>query len=123
VRRARLTLIEDDCCSATFDDEVPLTAAKAWDTTGSVIYCGSLHKILAPGMRLGWITAGKWQARVEMLKFGLSRPNEMLTQIAVAEFMGTGAFERHLRRLRTQLRTQREWMAQRIAPPSRQAPA
>jgi len=110
-----LALIEDDCCSATYDDDVPLTAAKAWDTSGTVIHCASLHKILAPGMRLGWITAGKWQARVEMLKFGLSRPNEMLTQIAVAEFMGTGAFGRHLRRLRTQLRSQREWMAQKIA--------
>lgn len=110
-----IAMIEDDCCSSTFDDDVPLPAAKAWDTTGTVIHCASLHKVLAPGMRLGWITAGKWQARVEMLKFGLSRPNEMLTQIAVADFMGTGAFERHLRRLRTQLRVQREWMASKIA--------
>jgi len=110
-----IAMIEDDCCSATFDDDVPLTAAKSWDTTGTVIHCASLHKILAPGMRLGWITGGRWQARVEMLKFGLSRPNEMLTQIAVAEYMGTGAFERHLRRLRTQLRMQREWVAQKVA--------
>ena len=93
----------------------PLAAAKTWDTTGNVIHCASLHKVLAPGMRLGWIAAGKWQARVEMLKFGLSRPNEMLAQIAVADFMGTGAFERHLRRLREQLRIQREWMAQAVA--------
>lgn len=110
-----MAMIEDDSCSATVDDEAPLSAAKSWDATGTVIHCASLHKILAPGMRLGWITAGKWQARVEMLKFGLSRPNEMLTQITVAEYMGTGAFDRHLRRLRTQLRVQREWMAQRVA--------
>ncbi|SDD28096.1 transcriptional regulator, GntR family [Cupriavidus sp. YR651] len=110
-----IALIEDDCFSATHDDDVPLAAAKAWDTTGNVIHCASLHKVLAPGMRLGWIAAGKWQARVEMLKFGLSRPNEMLPQIAVADFMATGAFERHLRRLRGQLRTQREWVAQVIA--------
>lgn len=110
-----IAMIEDDCCSATFDGDAPLAAAKSWDTTGTVIHCASLHKVLAPGMRLGWITAGKWQARVEMLKFGLSRPNEMLTQIAVAEYMGTGAFERHLRRLRTQLRNQREWMAGKVA--------
>lgn len=110
-----IAMIEDDCCSATFDEDVTPAAAKSWDTTGTVIHCASLHKVLAPGMRLGWITAGKWQARVEMLKFGLSRPNEMLTQIAVAEYMGTGAFERHLRRLRTQLRSQREWVAQKVA--------
>lgn len=110
-----IAMIEDDFCSATFDEDVTPAAAKSWDTTGTVIHCASLHKVLAPGMRLGWITAGKWQARVEMLKFGLSRPNEMLTQIAVAEYMGTGAFERHLRRLRTQLRSQREWVAQKVA--------
>lgn len=110
-----ITLIEDDSCAATYEGETPLAAAKTWDTTGNVIHCASLHKVLAPGMRLGWIAAGKWQARVEMLKFGLSRPNEMLAQIAVADFMGTGAFERHLRRLREQLRIQREGMAQAVA--------
>jgi DNA-binding transcriptional MocR family regulator len=116
-----ITLIEDDSCAATYEGETPLAAAKTWDTTGNVIHCASLHKVLAPGMRLGWIAAGKWQARVEMLKFGLSRPNEMLAQIAVADFMGTGAFERHLRRLREQLRIQREWMAQAVAAQLRQS--
>lgn len=110
-----IALIEDDCFSATADDDVPPAAAKAWDRSGNVIHCASLHKALAPGMRLGWMAAGKWQARVEMLKFSLSRPNELLGQIAVADYMATGAFDRHLRRLRTQLRGQREWMAQAIA--------
>jgi DNA-binding transcriptional MocR family regulator len=34
-----------------------------------VIHCASLHKVLAPGMRLGWMNAGRWQARAEMLKY------------------------------------------------------
>lgn len=110
-----IALIEDDCFSGTIDDDVPLAAAKAWDTTGNVIYCASLNKILAPGLRLGWIAAGKWQARVEMLKMSISRPNESLPQIVAADFMGTGAFERHLRRMRVQLRTQREWVAAIVA--------
>ncbi|WP_423196461.1 Putative 8-amino-7-oxononanoate synthase [Cupriavidus sp. H19C3] len=110
-----IALIEDDCFSDTVDDEVPLSAAKAWDTTGNVIYCASLNKALAPGLRLGWMAAGRWQARVEMLKIGLTRPNEMLTQIAVADFMGTGGYERHLRRMRAQLRVQREWVAATVA--------
>ncbi|WER44948.1 PLP-dependent aminotransferase family protein [Cupriavidus sp. WKF15] len=108
-------LIEDDCLSATADLDTPLAAAKAWDRTGNVIYCSSVHKVLAPGVRLGWIAGGKWHARVEMLKFALSRPNEMLSQAAVAEFMATGGYERHLRRLRVALRQQREWTAQVIA--------
>ena len=110
-----IALIEDDCFSATADSDAPPAAAKAWDGSGNVIHCASLHKVLAPGMRLGWIAAGKWQARVEMLKFGLSRPNEMLSQMAAADFLASGAHERHLRRLRTRLRAQREWFTQAIA--------
>ncbi|MGT2429609.1 aminotransferase-like domain-containing protein [Cupriavidus basilensis] len=110
-----IALIEDDCFSALADSDAPLAALKAWDRGGGVIHCASLHKILAPGMRLGWIAAGKWQARVEMLKYSQSRPNELLAQIAAAEYMGSGAFERHLRRLREQLRSQRGQVAQAIA--------
>lgn len=111
----RIPLIEDDCFSATADVDKPLRAARSWDRSGNVIYCSSLHKVMAPGMRVGWIAAGQWHARVEMLKFALSRPSEMLTQVAVADFIASGGYERHLRRLRVALRRQREWMAQAIA--------
>jgi DNA-binding transcriptional MocR family regulator len=110
-----IALIEDDCFGATADSSQPQRAAKSWDRSGNVIYCSSLHKVLAPGMRLGWVAAGKWHARVEMLKFALSRPNEMLAQVAVTDFLSSGGYERHLRRLRAALRQQREWMAQAIA--------
>ncbi|CAB3754101.1 aminotransferase-like domain-containing protein [Paraburkholderia solisilvae] len=110
-----IALIEDDCSSATADSDMALRAAKSWDRSGNVIYCSSLHKVLAPGMRLGWIAGGKWHARIEMLKFALSRPNEMLTQTAVAEFIVSGGYERHLRRLRAALKRQRDWMAQAVA--------
>ena len=111
----RIALIEDDTYSELAETEAPLSALKAWDRSGNVIYCASLHKILAPGMRLGWMTAGKWQARVEMLKFAQSRLNEEWPQIAAAEFIGSSAYERHLRRLRSLLRPQRERTAQAIA--------
>jgi len=110
-----IALIEDDCFSTLADGDTRPAAAKSWDRTGNVIHCASLHKFLAPGMRLGWIAAGRWAARVAMLKFSQSRPNESLAQLAVADFMSSGAFGRHLRRLREQLRGQREWMADAIA--------
>jgi len=109
-----IAIIEDDTYSE-LADAAPLTALKAWDKTGNVLHCASLHKILAPGMRLGWITAGRWQAKVEMLKFAQTRHNDEWSQLAVAEFMGSSAYERHLRRLRGLLRTQRERTAEAIA--------
>jgi DNA-binding transcriptional MocR family regulator len=110
-----IALIEDDTYTELADNSVPLTALKARDRTGNVIYCASLSKILAPGMRLGWLTGGKWQARVEMLKYSQTRANEVLTQIAAADFIMDGAYDRHLRRLRDYLHGQRDKMAEAIA--------
>ncbi|HEX6735960.1 MAG TPA: PLP-dependent aminotransferase family protein [Azonexus sp.] len=108
-------LIEDDTYSALVDDEMPRRALKSWDTTGNVMHCSTLHKILAPGLRLGWISAGRWQARVEMLKYAQNRHNEALPQMAAADFLASSAFDRHLRRLRDTLRGQRERTAATLA--------
>jgi DNA-binding transcriptional MocR family regulator len=110
-----VALIEDDSYSELLDTDVPPRAIKSWDRSGNVIHCASLHKILAPGMRLGWISAGRWHGRVEMLKFTQTRSNEELSQWAAGEFMGTGAYDRHLRRLRERLKVQREQTADAIA--------
>lgn len=113
--RHAIALIEDDTYSELLDAESPPRAIKSWDCTGNVIHCASLHKILAPGLRLGWISAGRWHGRVEMLKYTQTRSNEELAQCAAGEFMGTGAYDRHLRRLRERLKLQRESTADAIA--------
>jgi DNA-binding transcriptional MocR family regulator len=110
-----IALIEDDTYTELLDAEGTPRALKSWDRTGNVLHCASMHKILAPGLRLGWITAGRWQARVEMLKYTQTRNNEILSQLGAGQFMGTGAYDRHLRRLRTALRGQRERTAEAIA--------
>ncbi|WP_460530452.1 aminotransferase-like domain-containing protein [Chitinimonas naiadis] len=111
----QIALIEDDTYAALSDAEAPLTALKAWDRTGNVIHCASLHKTLSPGLRLGWLSPGRWQARVEMLKYAQSRPSPALPQVAVADFLASPAYGRHLRRLRGQLREQRRLVATAVA--------
>ena len=110
-----VTLVEDDIYGALSDGDPPLTCCKAWDRSGNVIHCGSFHKTLAPGMRVGWVTGGRWQDRIRMLKHAQSRPNDALAQIAMGEFMASRAFDRHLVRLRRQLKAQRERTAETIA--------
>ncbi|NMM25836.1 MAG: aminotransferase class I/II-fold pyridoxal phosphate-dependent enzyme [Glaciimonas sp.] len=44
-----IPLIEDDTYGELAESEIPLTAIKAWDRSGNVIYCTSLDKVLAPG--------------------------------------------------------------------------
>lgn len=113
--RHAIPLIEDDTYAALVEADAPPNSLKAWDRSGNVIYCASLHKMLAPGMRLGWMTAGRWQARVAMLKYAQTRDNEEWSQAAAMEFMASSAYDRHLRRLRAALRPQRERMAEAIA--------
>ncbi len=110
-----IPLIEDDTYSALGDGPAPLKAIKAWDRTGNVIYCASLNKTIAPGLRLGWMTGGRWQERVEMLKFAQSRPNDSWSQVTAARLLASGAYDRHIRTLRQTLREQRERMAEAIA--------
>lgn len=102
-----VTLIEDDTYSELADTEAPLSSLKRWDTEDRVIYCSSLNKAVAPGLRLGWIAAGKWHERVEMLSSTQSRTSDLLSQRAAAQFMSTPSFERYLNGLRCQLTMQR----------------
>jgi DNA-binding transcriptional MocR family regulator len=108
-------LIEDDTYSVLGRDDVPLRALKSWDETGNVIHCASLRKTLAPGLRIGWMTGGRWQARIRMLRYAQSRANEALAQLTMAEFMASSGYDRHLARLRRLLRRQREQTAEAIA--------
>ncbi|WP_429301558.1 PLP-dependent aminotransferase family protein [Paraburkholderia sp. GAS199] len=113
--QAGIPLIEDDPYRELADAAQPPKSLKAWDTDGTVIHCTSFNKTLAPGMRVGWVNGGRWHPRIGMLKFAQSRHNEQLSQVVLAEFLGTNAHQRHLRRLREQLRIQRERMAAAVA--------
>lgn len=110
-----VALIEDDIYAEMTADDRPLKPLKAWDTRGQVIHCQSLNKLLAPGIRLGWMLGGRWQARIEMLKYTQSRYTEPLWQAVAAEYIDSPAFDRHLHRLRAALNRQRTAMAEAVA--------
>lgn len=110
-----VALIEDEPYRDLADAVPPPRPLKAWDRDGSVIYCVSLNKTLAPGMRLGWMNGGRWHARVGMLKYAQSRNNEELSQVIAAQFIHTRAYDRHLQRLRHRLRLQRARVSEAIA--------
>ncbi len=71
--------------------------------------------MLAPGFRLGWIHAGRFAAQVERLMFLTTIAAPSLPQLAVAELLESGGYDRHLKRLRTAFANQVEEMRQAIA--------
>ena len=106
VNRHGVVLIEDD----VFGDLAPIAVrpqpVKAWDREGSVIYCGSCSKSLAPGLRIGWIAGGKHHGELESLKISQSLATPLLDQAVLAEFMLTDGLLPHLRKLRERLSAQ-----------------
>jgi DNA-binding transcriptional MocR family regulator len=113
--RADVAVIEDDVYGdLAFHGSRPRTA-KAFDRKGLVLLCSSFSKILSPGYRLGWVAAGRFRAQVERLKFLANVANASLPQMVVAEFLESGGYDRHLKRLRTTLSAQVNRVRQAIA--------
>jgi len=105
--RHDIALIEDDTYADMMAPGVQAYAAKSWCRSGHVIYCQSLNKNLAPGLRVGWTLAGRWQARVEMLKYTQTRFNEDLPQMTLASFLAGPAWDRHQHQMREVLARRR----------------
>ena len=98
--RHEIPLIEDDIYGdLSFSNERPL-AAKSFDRKGLVIYCSSFSKTLAPGYRVGWTIAGRYQAEMERLKILMNVATSSPPQLALAGFMAAGGYDHHLRSIR-----------------------
>lgn len=98
--RYHVPLVEDDPYSAlAFDGKMP-TPIKAYDKAGWVFYLGSFSKMLAPGLRLGWMVAPTALAnRVITLRESFDLESSALTQRAVFEYLDRGLLPAHLNRL------------------------
>lgn len=103
-------LVEDDVYGdLAFDGSRP-KAIKAFDTRGSVLYCGSFSKTVSPGMRVGWAIPGRFQDEFEHLKLVVNQASATAPQLALAALVEGGGFDRHLRRVRRRYAEQMERM-------------
>jgi DNA-binding transcriptional MocR family regulator len=110
--RHGVPLIEDGAYAELAFDERHRRPAKAFDQQGLVIFCGSFSKVLAPGLRLGWIEAGRFRDRIRAYKGVTSGMTSALPQLAVAELLAARAYDRHIKRLRQRAAEQTRLYAQ-----------
>jgi DNA-binding transcriptional MocR family regulator len=99
-------IIEDDIYGDIFFGARRPSTFKGLDTTGNVLYCSSFSKTIAPGLRAGWTLPGKFYKRVMRLKLNSQLASPNTGHIVAARFIESGAYERHLRRLRNQIKNQ-----------------
>src|SRR5690606_23889856 len=95
-----VALIEDDVCGDLGFSAHRPSSAKTFDRTGNVLYCASFSKTLSPGLRIGWIAPGKYRERIEYLKYVANLAASSVPQLAVAELLESGRYERHLKQVR-----------------------
>ncbi len=102
-------IVEDDAYGELWFGEQPVPL-KALDTAGRVLHIGSLSKVVAPGMRVGWIAGPKpLVSAAAWFKKDLDHPFAEATMAAYLE--GVDLAER-LSVLRDSYRRRRDWMVQ-----------
>ncbi|RYX97792.1 MAG: PLP-dependent aminotransferase family protein [Comamonadaceae bacterium] len=101
-----IPLIEDDVYAELYFGNRCPPPAKAFDTQGLVMHCGSFSKTLAPGYRVGWVSPGRFHQRIERLKLTTTLSASLPAQVAIADYLQHGGYDKHLRRLRHALESQ-----------------
>jgi DNA-binding transcriptional MocR family regulator len=94
--------IEDDIYADLHFGRIRPKPLKAWDREGRVLLCSSLSKTLAPGIGLGWISAGRYQAKIDEFKWSVSTT---YAQKVAAQFFQEG-YDRQMRRMRSSFQRQ-----------------
>ena len=96
----KVPLIEDDVYGDIYFGQERPKPFMALDRRDNTVYCSSFSKTIAPGYRIGWIATGRHMQRVLERKFAFTLCGPALPQAAFADFLSSGGYDNHLRRIR-----------------------
>lgn len=100
-REAKATIVEDDYDSEYRYVGRPLPALTSLDRSSRVIYSGTFSKVFSPIVRLGYLVVPQaLVAKFVEARANHGAPPSLLAQPALAEFLQSGAFAVHIRRMR-----------------------
>jgi GntR family transcriptional regulator/MocR family aminotransferase len=110
--RARDGLVVEDDYDAEYRyDRGPVGAVQGLDPE-RVAYAGSVSKTLAPALRLGWLVVpARMVADVAEAKRLADHGTSALDQLVLADLLGSGTYDHHLRRTRRRHRARRDLLA------------
>ena len=114
-RRTGGWIIEDDYDGEFRYDRSPIGALHGVDPE-HVIYMGTASKSLAPGLRLGWLVLpDRLVHAVGRQRGEREETSGFVDQLAMAEFIVSGSYDRHIRTMRAQYRRRREQLVAAVA--------
>ena len=107
-----ICIIEDDIYGdISYHSPRPKTI-KSFDEDGRVLLCSSFSKTVAPGIRVGWIAPGRYRDKVTHVKYVSSSMCPTLPQLAIADFILSGRYNKHTRRVRLLYKQARDHLIQ-----------
>lgn len=114
-RQRNAFIVEDDYDGEFRFDRRPVGSLQQL-ATDRVIYVGTASKTLAPALRLGWLSLpGAICPLTVEIKERHDRGNSALDQLVLAEFISSGALDRHVRRMRVEYQQRRDYLTRVLA--------
>ncbi|MFO0728184.1 MAG: PLP-dependent aminotransferase family protein [Myxococcota bacterium] len=114
-RRERMMVIEDDYDHEFHFEGSPVLPLAASDTSGVVVYLGTLAKVLAPGLRLGYLVApSPIIERLSNYRVYVDGQGCHPIERALAELLEDGTVQRHVARVRRAYRARRDVLAEEL---------
>jgi len=101
--RYRVPIVEDGTYRELSFGDTPPASLQEIDTQNLVIHLNSFSKVLAPGLRLGWLSATPSIVdQIALIKQRLDPHTQNLVQFALTRLLADGSFDAHLKRLRSE---------------------
>ncbi|MBF6056318.1 GntR family transcriptional regulator [Streptomyces eurocidicus] len=108
-------VLEDDYDGEFRYDRQPIGAVQGLDPD-RVVYIGSVSKSLSPALRLGWmVLPGGLVDEVVEAKGEREPWASALEQLTLADFLDSGSYDRHVRRMRRHYRRRRDQLIEVLA--------
>lgn len=94
-----IPIIEDDVFREISHQQTIPLPLKYFDQQGWVIWCSSVSKTLAPGLRLGWCLPGRFKSKFIKQRMIRTLGHNQPVQLAMADYIANGYYETHVKKI------------------------